>query len=223
MTETLTINREIAERDGIDVDRLVTFYRQRNITVVEGGVKRTKTEKTCLRCDRMLPLEKFPRTAIHRLADGRTFPGQRSRECEDCYDAARAEAAEKTAASKVNYKGELRVKKEVERKRCLTCDLDKPVEQFTEPEGQNVLGYSVHCADCRGSLNKPPYGYKTCPGCEMRRHQEDFRTTRDGKRKHGRPFADCVACREESAKSDDRCTLCAGTGKRTRNGVVLDT
>jgi hypothetical protein len=100
MREPLTINREIAERDGIDVDRLVTFYRQRNITVVESGVKRTRTEKTCVRCQRMLPLEKFPRTAIHRLADGRTFPGQRARECEDCYDAAREDAAAKHAARK---------------------------------------------------------------------------------------------------------------------------
>lgn len=100
MTETLTINREIAERSGIDVDRLITFYRQRNITVVEGGVKRTRTEKTCLRCEQMLPLEKFPRVTTHTMSDGRTFPGQRARECEDCYDAAREDAAAKQAARK---------------------------------------------------------------------------------------------------------------------------
>ncbi len=216
-TQPIALNRKFVEREGMNFDRMVEFYAAHSITVVEGGVVRTKTEKTCHRCHLLLPLDKFPRTAMHRLADGRVFPGQRSRECEDCYDVARAEAAEKHAA------GKQRAGKTVERKRCLTCDTDKPVEQFTEPEGQNVMGYSVHCADCRGTLNKPPYGHKTCPGCQMRRHQQEFRTTRDGKRKHGRPFADCVACREESAKSDDRCSLCAGTGKRTRNGVVLDT
>ena len=99
-TQPITVDRKFAERQGMNFDRMVQFYATHNITVVEGGVVRTKTEKTCLRCQLLLPFKKFPHTAMHRHADGRVSPGQRSRECEDCYGAARAEAAERHSASK---------------------------------------------------------------------------------------------------------------------------
>jgi hypothetical protein len=220
----IRIDPDIARRDGIDVERLVAFYAARGTPITIGKAARTKTEKTCRRCERLLPIESFARFADHVDHYGNARKANRMRECLDCVDAARAEARERkrahgrkprtgnTPAENVSAPG---TPDDLDLTPCVTCETcgkGTTVDDTRRSDGAP----SGSCSECRGDCFRPPYGWKTCPGCNSQRHQSKFRSGIDGKVRKGRPFVDCVSCRRKAASTDPRCGVCAGTGKRFR-------
>lgn len=78
----VVINSTLAAEGGINVERMVAFYRHWDIEVVTSdAVGRTKTSKVCSCCGKKQNLENFPQVI---RADGKG--GRRSRWCQACTD-----------------------------------------------------------------------------------------------------------------------------------------
>jgi hypothetical protein len=214
----ITINPDLAEVT-FDVERMKAFYANWGIDlrttdavkfreVREGG--RKLVEKACVRCEELRPGDQF-RQVIQRMPDGTVRSGQRVRVCMDCE--AVNESKKNQAKTKRAY-----TRRQPKAQVCKTCGVKKDPENFVPADPAHpAYGFTEHCLDCRRDLRKPPYGVKTCPGCDQEKHQQEFRTKADGTRSVGRPFVDCLDCRAEAETvKDARCTVCAGTGRRKR-------